>query len=134
MATDREADAKVAELVMGFTRTPVRVKGSTNYGDCWLQPDAPEIDGQWTAHELHVYYAPRFYTTDPAADYQVLAHVREKWGAEHHCAMRDELKMAWERRAHDSDKAEVWGPTQYRPGDYSRAALAVIEKEQANAK
>lgn len=130
----REQDAKVAELVMGFARTPVRIRGSINHVDCWLRLDAPE-NGHWAAHELRAYYGPREYTTDPAADYQVLEHVRGAWEPDRLCKMRDELEKVWWQRAHEIEQAEdtqlqVYGCTQYRPGDYSRAALAAVEKEQ----
>lgn len=128
----REDDARVAELVMGTLS--FRQSGS------WYHIT---INGTERASEQGRDRALKYalnlggdrlvvphYTTDPAADYQVLEHVREKWEPLQHCTMRDELQMAWGERARDAEVAQVWGPTQYRPGDYSRAALAALDKEQ----
>lgn len=121
----REQDARVAELVMGWRLVNGRA------GAMWKSPTMSVAS--------HGQEPPR-YTTDPACDYQVLEHVREKWSQSQVCAVRDELALAWSRRASEQDKRAtsvsdfaVHGCTQYEPGDFALAALAVIEKEQADA-
>jgi len=125
----REQDAKVAEVVMGW-----RIG----------RPDStPAFKVDWCMNGSHLVCTLGGFkpTTDPAADYQVLEHVREKWSQTKVCALRDELALMWSRRATERDKQAtsvrefaVHGCTQYQPGDYSRAALAAIEKEREDAK
>lgn len=71
------------------------------------------------------------YTTDAAADFEVLKRVRETWKPWQVCAVRDEMTMTFERRAWEKQKAgeldTIWGLTQYLPGDWSRAALSVLK-------
>lgn len=67
------------------------------------------------------------YTTDPAADYFVLRHVREKWCADDYPRIDDfrtfceELKTLWWPRSRVTMHYGLF--TLYQPGDYSRAAL-----------
>jgi hypothetical protein len=120
MEAGPELDVLVAEL-MGWTEVmpglfgvPVGVPpGGTTMGT--KQPITP-------------------YSTDIAADYSVLCHVRETWGASNHESFFTLLWWAWAHRqdkdikAATRDIAEGWGamPTYYQPGDYSRAALKAV--------
>lgn len=65
----------------------------------------------------------RAYTSDPAADYQVLLHVRENWDVEQQKKFSEEL-------ARMNSFYVSWfhhGLLGYKPGNWSRAALAVME-------
>lgn len=68
-----------------------------------------------------VYDSVPHYTTDAAADYLVLVHVRESWDQEKRHLFEVNLEGIWLKR-------NRWytTPVWYEPGDYSRAALAVL--------
>lgn len=69
------------------------------------------------------------YGDDPAADYAVLKHVREHWVERKLLRMRRWLSALWKGRADDAmDTNDPMNltPLYYEPGDYSRAALAVL--------
>lgn len=112
----QEIDALVAEKVFGWKRDP------KNQGS-WIPPGRePLAVGFFTAR-------PGAYTTDPSADYEVLKHVREKWG-------RAKLKQfilclddVWNARiGANGDKDGMWA-VMYEPGDYARAALKALGEE-----
>jgi hypothetical protein len=108
-ADRRELDARVATEIMGWKR------GRPERGEYpWRRPD-----GSW--HPSHVVPG---YTSDPAADYEVLCHVRETWDGPKQAAMMERLTTMWAERS-----AEYLRWLAYMPGDYSRAALAVMEGE-----
>jgi len=67
------------------------------------------------------------YTKDVAADYEVLERVRE-WTAPQRFSFGCELDAVWSVREHgeNGDRYVPENAVQYRPGDYSRAALAVL--------
>lgn len=100
-------DALVAEKVFGWKKTR-GVGGLTGYGR-----DA--------AGELRVLPA---YSTDIAADYSVLVHIRDAWSANQLKNFRAHLWKTWDARHRGLMvlKSEL----SYEPGDYSRAALAAL--------
>ena len=100
--TDRERDAAVAELVMGWK--PVGESYSYEHGGqyFWLDERGKPT---WRADA---------FSTDPAADYEVLVKVREEWGEKSVMLFRRYLK----------------GPSDYVKGDYARAALRVVLEER----
>lgn len=109
----RELDALVAEKVMGYAG---RVKW---YGK-GLPSACPVVDGAFPSAVPH-------YSTDPAADYAVFAHVREIWHANGLLySFFCELASIFDRRCpHDEldDPPLLFGLVEYAPGDYARAAL-----------
>lgn len=71
------------------------------------------------------YVAPRAFLTDPAADYLVLAHVREHWHANQLYIFSNALAYDWFARLPVvTNLADAM--LQYQPGDYARAAKAVL--------
>lgn len=68
----------------------------------------------------------RKYTSDPAADYKVLLHVRENWGIE-------KQKLLSKALANMNLMYVTWfhhGLLAYQPGNWSLAALEVVNNEQ----
>lgn len=65
-------------------------------------------------------------------DYQVLEHVRETWSEERASRFERELQLRLTEHYNDAPPqfAKVGSVCRYIAGDYSRAALAAIEKEQ----
>jgi hypothetical protein len=84
------------------------------------------------------------YTSDAAADYSVLEKLRNEWATPDWDGPRfwlfeKELRRILEERAayyEDGEKPERTGwvewYAQYEPGDYSRAALAVLKDKQVS--
>lgn len=106
-AEARELNERVAEKVLGWRR------GRSERGEApWILPDGVTA---WTV---------RYFTTDAAADYEVLCHVRETWDGPARYAMMKRLTTMWLERCVEFER---W--LAYMPGDYSRAALAVMEGE-----
>lgn len=82
------------------------------------------------------------YTTDPADDYEVLKKVREEWPD--HTSEGEDMQAKWmiemdriimertgEARDHRWIDTTLGDILYYQPGDYARAALAVLVKEGA---
>lgn len=67
-------------------------------------------------------------STDPAADYEVLVHVRENWGPQKQCAFVVELQKTRYAKARHINIPAMVADLCYESGDYSRAALAALEK------
>ena len=102
----REIDARVAELVMGW-------KPDKKNSGAWIPPGKePLRSGYYTAQ-------PGSFTTDPAADYEVLKHVREKWGSTAVGHFIANLGDMWGERGYN---CALW----YQPGDYNKAALLAL--------
>lgn len=68
----------------------------------------------------------RPYTSCPAADYEVLKHVRQNWENELLSRFEKSLWVCWQFRLVTSDMA---GFMAYEPGDYSRAALKALGED-----
>ncbi|MFH1603177.1 MAG: hypothetical protein ABIH03_04650 [Pseudomonadota bacterium] len=139
--TDNETDAAVAREVMGLNGVEL------GHADYWFNPCQcgyhAERGGMCGRNDKPAYIyrsteAERWdfvpcYTSDVAADYEVLDHVRRNWKSELVCDFRDSVKCTWDARAQSYTRGDgigVWGLTQYQPGDYARAALAIIRIER----
>lgn len=69
---------------------------------------------------------PPRYTTDPAADYLVLKHIRETWSDTQKRAFGNEMACyVTEGREHHGRTEDFW--MSYRPGDYSHAAYRTTQ-------
>lgn len=109
----RELDMQVAERVMGWT--PVENYGTrTGFWD----PDGEYGAGDRVCWEDEI--PP--YSTDAAADYTVLQHVRATWDEVTRRRFHRRLNQTWLER--QVEEAESFPPLAYEPGDYARAALA----------
>jgi hypothetical protein len=115
MQAGRELDAMVAERVMGWTDRA----DETAFGpELVMRPP--------TASGLH-HRVPN-YSTDPAADYAVLEHVRESWERDPWFRLQDRLRRLQSSRDHRHGREED-SACMYLPGDYSRAALLALEAQ-----
>ena len=134
---DRELPAVVAELVLG-RKCERRQRNDGMPEFRWWYPDRSGHCMPWYPEDKGTAWAIDFKPFERASDdYEVLKHVREHWDSRDVCKLRDEVKRCWEERASQyldetgrADGVGVWGCTQYRPGDYSRAALAVVEARE----
>lgn len=122
----RELDARVAELVMGWRRwVPPAIApyarlfepGFNMARNGWDQSDSAPL------YEVLDHDAP-LYTTDPSDDYEVLRHVRETWDTDAQYRFAHALAELYRPRKEGNHPI-----LRYMPGDYSRAALAVMEEE-----
>lgn len=108
---ERTLDARVARLIMGWRPRIVRDWPATSpNGNSGL--DVPR------------------YTSDPAADYEVLKRVRGTWSYALNVEFARQLERMWKDRLY----AGATGPFSnwaccYQPGDYARAALKTLEQE-----
>jgi hypothetical protein len=112
----RELDAKVAEKVFG---------ASTMTDDSWPFQESypnPDYNGQIFWRLL------RKYTSDAAADYEVLKHVREKWEDDLTYSFHESLFGLWRKRSKNAGWSEMT-PLVYEPGDYSIAALKALGED-----
>lgn len=110
----RALDAEVAERVMGWTE--VREWGSGYV-------DRPDGMGGISPTGKCIEDIPSCLT-DPAADYEVLRHVRETW--DHSRQYQFAHALAELYRSRKEGRHPV---VRYQPGDYSRAALAALNGE-----
>jgi hypothetical protein len=77
---------------------------------------------------------PPSYSTDPAADYEVLVKVRETWQGLNRMWFNVKLKGILQQHSledpllgrEDTEDVPLWDEGQYRPGDYSHAALLAL--------
>lgn len=127
----RVLDALVEQNVFG--RDVTWVKGSDGAGiPCVLgqgvgliikdeTPEGKSVDG--------VGYVVARYTTDPAADYSVLVHVRENWDWE----AQQKFAYCLDQRVYMARqiklRSQIPRTLIYQPGDYSRAALQALGVE-----
>lgn len=115
----RELDARVAEFVMGIhlihdtAQVPDYYRGMGPY---WAPPvGEPGFAEHWPIPH---------YTSNPAADYEVLRRVRETWLHNEQYLFANALAELYRPRKEGNHPI-----LRYIPGDYSRAALAVMEGE-----
>lgn len=123
----RALDARVAELVMGWERwVPPSLAPCARL----LEPGTVAVDGDgWRKDPdapLHALTSVPAYTTSPAHDYEVLHHVRETWLHDEQYRFAKLLMSMWRERGRTVADAPMM---RYLPGDYARAALAVVEGE-----
>jgi hypothetical protein len=102
----RELDAKVDKLVFGRNRfAEQRTSGGITLP---VELQIPE------------------YSTCAAADYEVLKHVREKWGRQRMKKFVMALDDIWDARIGDKHESPGQWACMYEPGDYSKAALLAL--------
>lgn len=79
-------------------------------------------------HNWHCGDVVSFYSTDPAADYEVLRHVREKWTGMPVLRFAKALRDIWSERKPVADMLcnDADLVLRYTVGDYARAALAAV--------
>ena len=105
----RGTDALVAEKILGWKRHQIPKM------NCWvLCENQPESERLAEVSATPLGLVPRF-TTDPAADFIILEHVREYWGLPQQAKFRNLIK-------------EYGSMLNYRPGLWSRTALRVVEE------
>lgn len=150
--TARERDAWAAENVMGL---PMK------WFHCWRDPECGSLVvddprspiGAFGAGNHPCYFSPSLdsgcfddptywdpcenYSTDPAADYAVLVHVRENWGdhswGDRFCHFMDAMNTVWQnRRDTHPDFGDQEGWSCYLPGDYTHAAWLAMNEENDN--
>ena len=140
---DRWPDACVAVAVFGWKWF------SMSRGDSWIAREPEYVDGMLKARNEPPENAPLHfannlprYTTDPAADYSVFCEVR-KWDGDACHAFWDALGDILQGKFNEFLAGNGFGPQKrddysgdplnmmawYQPGDYSRAALAVLKAE-----
>ena len=129
----RERDAAVAERVMGWEWRTYGPGFSHSGHIRWMdRPDAPNgpcgpdivtATGDEPAAVDGLRWVPKF-STDPAADYAVLEHVRREWLFSRRQAFVRALHETWRARPLGPGKPQAWPDCamEYRPGDYSEAA------------
>lgn len=133
----RAMDARVAEMVMGWTWATLNPERYPDTPPARFLISPEEASRSWNVPATldlpldtpdHAWNSAPHYTTDTAADYEVLRHVRRFWSAEQRMRFgRVLVHKIWRGR---------WGngwampaAMLYEPGDYARAALAVMEGE-----
>jgi hypothetical protein len=133
----RELDALVAEKVMGWRwwihyhtdscRSLYVAQSSKNgYHKEW--------DGTHLAEDNRDFACAQEFTTDASADCVVLKHVVANWNREDRVSLDYWLSKLQEDRK-GGDGRPLTDRMAYNPGDYSRAALAVVmEKENQQRK
>ena len=120
--SERELDAEVARKVMGWE---VHFRNTAFWVDA---ADANKLCDRVLASVGD--WRP---STDPAADYEVLKHVREQWDAEPQAEFKAALEDIWQPRSRSRGGLIHFYILAYAVGDYSRAALAALRaggKEQ----
>lgn len=86
-------------------------------------PLAYDWDRHWINRDIAEIVVPKFMTK-PAADYDVLRRVRVAWDRDRRSRFVNALRALWQKRSGPDDELEL----RYEPGDYSRAALAVLDE------
>ena len=104
-------DLRIVREVFRYREGPsdTRVAGMFRIEDVWVP-----------SHSLYRYH------TDPAADYLVLVEVRKNWNDKDIFRFATTLHNCWDSQ---SVGKFVRSFMVYQRGDYSRAALAVIDKK-----
>ena len=75
------------------------------------------------------------FAPDESAEHDLLGleHVRETWSGYRQCRMRGLVRCMWNRRfdriIRTTRREYIGGPTQYERGDWSVAALGVVERD-----
>lgn len=140
IASDRERDALVAIHVMGgkgpvFTVYAWHDRKARQHPVLSLHDEAPgemwrdfstfvDADGNKLGRDGVYANFPR-YTTDIAADYSVLEHVRKTWTPRQLRDLWYNLADAMQPRLTRGLNEREW-PIFYQPGDYSMAAYLTI--------
>lgn len=135
----RELDAEVAREVMGWrifqTGNAGKVLWHESRGEWGNPPAQPTTEPHDPIRDHHwAVYVPE-YTTDAADDYSVLVKVRETWD---HDQLQEFARLLYDA-ANDREGARfpegydghmdfVGCGVFYKPGDFSRAALAAARK------
>lgn len=135
----RERDAMVSEKVMGWRWVTPAYECDPSLRHRWLLPPT-DAKAEWNkaaTPDLPIDFrslaalTPE-YSADPAADYEVLRHVRQRWGHTFQIRFQNQLYELQRGRTFDGEKdwrhfSSRTGPGWlYEPGDYALAALAVV--------
>jgi hypothetical protein len=123
-ATARERDCWVAEKVMGWRQVSIPPVEHA-FAKCEGREPDP---GPWRVmpgyDPITALKSVPEYTTDPAADYEVLKRVRETW--EDTSDFHHALSEIWGFR-HFRTKHMLWvNPLLYEPGDWAHAAYLAL--------
>ncbi|GAG51501.1 unnamed protein product [marine sediment metagenome] len=121
-------NARVAEKVMGWTMHEHHPMPLLGTGRHWKRPDGSRVD-RWHGQSVIGEDQCWPFSTDPAADYEVLEVVR-KWPEEPREAFCEALRDIWNERRAEAGYPSL-GAILYKPGDYSRAALKAIGESEA---
>lgn len=135
----RELDALVAEKVMGWQwYVDLDDVASKIHGYRYLHKGVPHWSRKASGNEPiwhdHIYGLPEF-TTDPAADYEVLKHVRERWSLQDKTVFEDALSTLFADKFRRDRTGSIvsWNTScLYEPGDYSMAALKALGLDTPN--
>lgn len=126
--------AEVAERVMGWTFYE-RIAFNGIREVYAARPGNPLPDGNWTEvpykrwqYAWQMGAVPEFFE-DPSADYSVLEQVRETWSGDDLTAFSRKLHEGW-----CGEYCIAFPFTDYKPGDYARAALAVVRGRETTPK
>jgi hypothetical protein len=100
----------------------------------------------WHCDDKGIWHSPRIngvmshgdppdYPNDPTADYEVLRHVIDTWLFSKRLAFFEALDTILQSRAvTPSHVSGLWALTYLQPGDFARAAKAVMEWVAGNLK
>lgn len=112
---DRILDARVARRIMGWKPHIVQERRSNTRADA-ANPMIPDVP---------------WYTSDPAADYEVLKRVRATWSPALNVEFARQLERIWKDRFYAGMTLPLLSSWVccYQPGDYSRAALRALDAE-----
>jgi len=140
MPAGLELNALIAEKVMGWrivkklrqmppvTCNPTKEPDPSMFPFVWMAPlDCYRFrdNGDYCHYQAWgegLVWSP---STDPAADYEVLCHVRERWDAGARDIAGSELVELLSSRVPEAYTLD-WAPLWYRTGDYGRSALMAL--------
>ena len=135
MSAGAELDRVIAEKVMGW-EFHHDVPG---YGDCWLSAEFYASESPSPVSRVLQIVDEFNPSTNASDDYRVLEHVRETWTMERRNAVGVKFaEIQTDRNFERLEKSEGlnesvadWHPwwLEHHPGDWSRAALAVLAEE-----
>ena len=100
----------------------------------WYDDSKPHHVASEVSYSGIPHFTSSAFIMDAAADYLVLEFVRENWNTQRLKSLASRLSDTFDDRAADHEEAyeNSWNDIlMYRPGDYSRAVIAVAEAEES---